>query len=204
MTTTLSERAVARTSGWLARRVGRRSFLARVAVVGSVLAVNPFRYLLRPGTAYAALCGPAADCGSGWSAMCCSINQGKNSCPPGSIPGGWWKVDNSGFCGNGPRYYVDCNATCGSCGCGSSGICAPSCSEPSLPLQHRLVRSAARRVQPVPVRAVQPAGALCGRGRLPGDPVHAAVAVRRLVLACERDLEHDAPARRAVPPRTRR
>ncbi len=25
--------------------------------------------------------------------------------------GGWWKADNSSFCG-GPRYYMDCNATC--------------------------------------------------------------------------------------------
>jgi hypothetical protein len=59
--------------------------------------------------------------------MCCSINGGKNSCPPGSIPAGWWKVDNSGFCNGGPRYYIDCNATC-HCGCpGGAGICDPGC-----------------------------------------------------------------------------
>jgi hypothetical protein len=127
VTATLSERIVERTAGWLGRKTGRRSFLAKTAVVGSVLAVNPFRFLLRPGTAYAALCGPAADCGSGWSAMCCSVNGGNNSCPAGSIPGGWWKVDNSGFCNGGPRYYVDCNATC-HCGCGGgAGICEPGC-----------------------------------------------------------------------------
>jgi hypothetical protein len=122
-----SERVVARSAAWLGRRIGRRSFLVRTAIVGSALAVNPFRFILRPGTAEAALgCGPAADCGSGWSAMCCSVNGGLNSCPPGTISGGWWKADNSGFCGTGPRYYVDCNATC-SCGCGSSGVCAPNC-----------------------------------------------------------------------------
>jgi hypothetical protein len=98
----------------------------RAAVVGSALAVTPLRYLLRPGTAYASLCGPETDCGSGWSAMCCTINNGSNSCPPGSIAGGWWKADNSGFCGGGARYYIDCNATC-SCGCRGSGMCGPGC-----------------------------------------------------------------------------
>jgi hypothetical protein len=122
-----AERVVQRVSARLGHRFSRRSFLVRTAVVGSALAVNPLRYLLRPGTAYASLCGPAADCGSGWTAMCCTINGGRNTCPPGSIPAGWWKVDNSGFCSGGPRYYIDCNSTCGPCGCGSSGICGPSC-----------------------------------------------------------------------------
>jgi hypothetical protein len=42
--------------------------------------------------------------------------------------GGWWMADNSTFC-NGPRYYMDCNATC-SCdtGCSSGfGFCEPGC-----------------------------------------------------------------------------
>ena len=105
----------------------RRSFLVRTAIVGSALAVNPLRYLLRPGTAYASLCGPDASCASGWTAFCCSVNGGQNTCPPGSIPAGWWKADNSAFCHSGPRYYIDCNASCGSCGCGGSGLCAPGC-----------------------------------------------------------------------------
>ena len=42
-------------------------------------------------------------------------------------PRGWWKTDNSSFCGGGARFILDCNATCGGCGCGSSGICAPGC-----------------------------------------------------------------------------
>jgi hypothetical protein len=122
-----SERLVHAISGRFSNRVTRRSFLTKTAIVGSALTVTPWRYLLRPGTAYAALCGPAADCGSGWTVMCCTINGGQNTCPPGSIPAGWWKADNSGFCGGGPRYYVDCNGHCGSCGCGSSGICPPGC-----------------------------------------------------------------------------
>ncbi len=122
----IGDRVVAALSRRFARRVSRRSFLLRTAVVGSALAIDPLRYVLRPGTAYASLCGPDADCGSGWTVFCCSINGGANTCPPGSIPGGWWKADGSGFCGGGARYYIDCNATC-SCGCGPSGICGPGC-----------------------------------------------------------------------------
>jgi hypothetical protein len=124
---TVAERIVTRVSTRLGRGSSRRSFLTKTAVVGSALAVNPFRFLLKPGTAYASLCGPAASCDSGWTVMCCSVNDGKNSCPPGSIPAGWWKADNSGFCGGAARYYIDCNAHCGSCGCGPSGICGPGC-----------------------------------------------------------------------------
>ena len=96
----------------------RRSFLTRVAVGGSALAVNPFGFILKPGTAYASLCGGGAACGDGWSVFCCTINNGKNSCPPGSYLAGWWKADNSSFCGGKARYYLDCNATCPtSCSC---------------------------------------------------------------------------------------
>ena len=124
---TLGERAVATVTKRFRRTSTRRSFLVRTAIFGSALAVNPIRYLLRPGSAYASLCGPDASCGSGWTAFCCTVNGGQNTCPPGSSPAGWWKADNSGFCNSGPRYYIDCNASCGSCGCGSSGLCNPSC-----------------------------------------------------------------------------
>jgi hypothetical protein len=124
---TLSQRFVRHVSARIGRKSSRRSFLVKTAVVGSALAANPIRYLLQPGTAYAAVCGPAADCGSGWTVFCCSVNNGENTCPPGSIPAGWWKTDNSSWCGGGPRYILDCNAMCGGCGCGSSGICAPGC-----------------------------------------------------------------------------
>jgi hypothetical protein len=42
--------------------------------------------------------------------MCCSINNGHNTCPPNSYAGGWWKADRSSFCGGAARYYIDCNA----------------------------------------------------------------------------------------------
>ena len=54
----MGERAtlVERLSDRLANRVGRRSFLARTAIVGSALTVAPADLLLRPTTAYAAVC----------------------------------------------------------------------------------------------------------------------------------------------------
>ena len=114
-------------SNGLATKTTRRGFLFRTALVGSALAINPLRFLLQPGTAYASLCGPDSSCSSGWTVFCCSVNNGRNTCPPGSIPAGWWKTDQSGFCEGGPRYIIDCNATCGTCGCGGGGICAPGC-----------------------------------------------------------------------------
>ena len=103
-------------------------------MVGTALATTPTSYILRPGSAYAAVCncsGSSCDCGAqccdGYTEFCCTLS-GQNQCPPGSLTGGWWKVDASSFCGGGARYYVDCNAPCGPCGCGSSGICGGSCS----------------------------------------------------------------------------
>jgi hypothetical protein len=90
----------------------RRGFLAGMAVAGSALATKPFDYVLKPNTAYASVCGPGATCAEGWSVFCCTINAGQNSCPPGSFLAGWWKADNSSFCGGNARYYLDCNATC--------------------------------------------------------------------------------------------
>jgi hypothetical protein len=112
-------------ASFLGARSSRRSFLVRMAVAGSALTVAPLRYILQPGTAYAAVCGPDSSCGSGYTAMCCTVS-GANRCPPGSFAAGWWKADNSGLCcGNGARYYIDCNMQCGQeCGCRcASGSC---------------------------------------------------------------------------------
>ncbi|MDQ1377598.1 MAG: hypothetical protein QOK20_3328 [Acidimicrobiaceae bacterium] len=112
-------------SSLLANLTTRRSFIVRVAVAGSAMAVAPLRYLLRPGTAYATVCGPDSTCATGYTAMCCTVS-GTNRCPPGSFPGGWWKADNSGLCcGNTARYYIDCNMQCGqtcTCHC-ATGSC---------------------------------------------------------------------------------
>ena len=112
--------------------VSRRSFMNRAAMVGTaVVAGKGMELLLTPGTAYARVCGCGArscSCGSkcctGYTAFCCTVNGGSNYCPPNTVMGGWWKADTSSFCGGGPRYYMDCNATCN---CGSGSFCSPEC-----------------------------------------------------------------------------
>ena len=114
---TLVRRAGAALGG---ARMSRRSLLARTAVVGSAMTLSPVDFAIRPASAYDAVCGDAASCADGFSVFCCTINNGGNFCPDGTFLGGWWKADNSGFCCGGPRYYLDCNALCGtnySCGC---------------------------------------------------------------------------------------
>ncbi|CAN5336654.1 hypothetical protein BH23ACT9_BH23ACT9_24120 [soil metagenome] len=124
----VSQRLATRTGQWLARRRpdrGRRSFMARAAMIGTALAVNPFDFILRPQSAYASICGPANECNQGWTAFCCTVNGGANTCPDGSYAAGWWKVTSSAFCNGGDRYIVDCNrlpsASC-SCRC-ATGEC---------------------------------------------------------------------------------
>ena len=109
-----------------ARQMGRRGFLGKSAVVGSAMVVAPRDLVLRPQTAYAAICGKSL-CSTGYTEFCCTIT-GVNACPPGTVTGGWWKVDGSQFCGGGARYYLDCNAQCGTCGCGGRGLCGGECS----------------------------------------------------------------------------
>ena len=125
----MSQWLAEKTSAILGARTSRRGFLVRSAMAGSALAVTPAKYILRPVSAYAAICGCAGsdcDCGSsccdGYTEFCCAVNaDGSNTCPPGTFEAGWWRADGSRFC-EGPRYYVDCNATCGSGAC--SGACA--------------------------------------------------------------------------------
>jgi hypothetical protein len=130
----VSERLVDAASRALARRSSRRGVLVRAATVGSALAVAPLRYLLRPGSALAVV--TCADCGggrccNGWTEFCCTIQNGRNACPPGSYIAGWWKCTSYGgsrLCDDtGVRYYVDCNrlpgASCGGCHC-AGGSCA--------------------------------------------------------------------------------
>jgi hypothetical protein len=108
--TPLSVRAVDRVAALLAGRGStRRRFLYRTAVVGSALALDPLRYVLRPTPAYASVCGSGDRCGDGWSVFCCTINEGANTCPDHAYVAGWWKVDASAFCLGSPRYYIDCN-----------------------------------------------------------------------------------------------
>lgn len=126
---TVAMRAVDGVTGWLARHTSRRGFLLKAGVLGTALAVDPVGYVLRPGTAYAAVCGPGASADSGWTVFCATVNDGINACPPGSIAAGWWKADGASLCGGRARYIIDCNATCATCSTpgARAGICSSSC-----------------------------------------------------------------------------
>jgi hypothetical protein len=120
---------VDRVGGILERRTSRRGFLVRAAVVGSALAVDPVDYILRPSTAYATFCQCAdrsctcgAACCDGYTEFCCTLT-GSNTCPPGTVAGGWWRADGSEFCGGAARYYIDCHGECSSAADGSSAFC---------------------------------------------------------------------------------
>jgi hypothetical protein len=124
---------LSRATDAVANRLDRRSFLTRSALVGSALVTKPTDLLLRPASAYQTICscqGQSCACGSlccdGYTEFCCAI-YGANSCPAGSVTGGWWKADGSSFCGGAARYYMDCHKPCGGCSCGGNGICSGSC-----------------------------------------------------------------------------
>ena len=132
---TLSTALVERSSGFLERRLSRRNVINRSAFVGSAVVVGAGLDLaLKPGTAYGQICecgnagcGCGSTCCSGFTDFCCSVT-GFNFCPSNTMMGGWWMADNSSYC-DGPRYYMDCNATC-SCDNGCSGgfpFCEPGC-----------------------------------------------------------------------------
>jgi len=124
---------LSRATDAVANRLDRRSFLSRSALVASALVTAPADILLRPTSAYAAICtcqGQGCACGSlccdGYTEFCCAI-YGANACPAGSLTGGWWKADGSSFCGGAARYYMDCHKPCGGCSCGGSGLCSGGC-----------------------------------------------------------------------------
>jgi hypothetical protein len=132
----IAERLSTAVGGWLERRLTRRGALARATVAGSALAVAPIRYLIRPGTAWAVIapvdCASDSACNDGYTAFCCEIEHGQNTCPQGTYVAGWWKCtayQGAGLCQpEGVRYYLDCNRLPGhvfpgSCQC-ARGDCA--------------------------------------------------------------------------------
>ncbi|MFC8502114.1 hypothetical protein ACFUC1_07130 [Pedococcus sp. NPDC057267] len=110
------------------RPVSRRNVLLGATVAATALATKPKEYALRPVAAYATICGPGNTASSGWTVFCATVNNGVNTCPPGSFAAGWWKAADSSWCGGGYRYIVDCNASCSRCSTGcSDGICDSAC-----------------------------------------------------------------------------
>src|SRR5207248_9888695 len=95
------------------KRTSSGGAIARAAVAGSALAVAPVRYLVRPGTAWAVI-GPGncsrGLCTDGYTAFCCEIEHGLNTCPQGTYVAGWWKCTNyrgGGLCHEqGVRYIL--------------------------------------------------------------------------------------------------
>jgi hypothetical protein len=114
---TVAERIATRLGALLERRTSRRGALSRAAVAGAAFAVAPVRYLVRPGTAWAVIgpgnCPPQAKCNDGYTAFCCEIEHGRNTCPADTYVAGWWKCTDyrgGGLCHrDGVRYYIDCN-----------------------------------------------------------------------------------------------
>lgn len=115
------DRIVTASGSLLERRLSRRGLIARAALGGSAFALAPLHYLLRPDTAWAVIapddCSNTSRCNDGYTAFCCEVNHGRNSCPANTYVAGWWKcTDYRGrqLCsGEGIRYYVDCNRTPG-------------------------------------------------------------------------------------------
>jgi hypothetical protein len=109
---------VDRASSILERRTSRRSFLSKVALTASAIAVAPVKFLARPVNAMAVItcsdCSPGDLCCDGWTVFCCTLH-GQNSCPSYTYMGGWWKCTDysgNGLCSTeGVRYYIDCNRT---------------------------------------------------------------------------------------------
>ncbi len=131
----MSTKLVARLSRLVDRHTSRRGFLRSLALSATAAAFAP-AYIFRPIAAEAAIltcvglrCSSGSACCDGWTEFCCRLT-GENTCPPGTVVAGWWKVDNSSFCSHDkprPRYYIDCNVKCPSTHkCGSNGLCRRS------------------------------------------------------------------------------
>ena len=124
-----------RVSSLVDRHTSRRGFLRSLVMSATAIAFAP-AYLVRPIAAEAAIitclglrCSSGSACCDGWTEFCCRLT-GENTCPPGTVVGGWWKVNNSSFCSYDeprPRYYIDCNVTCVTARrCRPGGLCRRS------------------------------------------------------------------------------
>ncbi len=108
----------------LERRTTRRGVLARATMTAAALVVAPLRYVLRPGSAYAAVisCADAAAHPPAATAGQRSVVRSTMEITPPARAGvlsvlGWWQCDSSSYCPNiehhpSTRYYIDCNEQC--------------------------------------------------------------------------------------------
>jgi hypothetical protein len=139
----LAQKIAERAGALLERRASRRTALNRAALAGAAFAVAPIRYLIRPGTAWAVI--KPTDCASGlckdgYTAFCCEIEHGYNTCPPGSYVAGWWKCTSyvgQGLCHReGVRYYLDCNRMPGAVFPGGCQCAHGTCNKRAVDCNH--------------------------------------------------------------------
>jgi len=116
---------VSKMSGVLDAKLSRRSFIARTTLFGSAVAVGGVAVAGCQGAPYQVVtdCPGGTLCTDGYTDFCCTINGGVNTCPPNTLPAGWWRADGSLFCYGAPRYYIDCNQVCCGPGYGNTGFC---------------------------------------------------------------------------------
>ena len=142
----MSRRLVARLSRLVDRHASRRGFLRTSAITATAMAFAPVAFAVRPITAEAAIrlcrgirCDRSSLCCDDWTEFCCTLT-GENTCPPGTVVAGWWKVDDSKFCSIDeprPRYYLDCNLECDpGCVCTPQGMCSKSCTKAKCECPH--------------------------------------------------------------------
>jgi hypothetical protein len=79
-------------------------------------------------------------CTDGYTAFCCEIEHGYNTCPPGTYVAGWWKCTSyggRGLCHNeGVRYYLDCNRMPGATFPGGCQCANGTCSQRAVDCNH--------------------------------------------------------------------
>jgi hypothetical protein len=163
------------------------------------MTVAPLRYLLYPGTALAVVvpgdCGGGL-CTDGYTAFCCEINHGRNTCPTGSFPAGWWMcTDYPGrrLCHEeGVRYYVDCNRIPGTHFPGGCRCANDNCSERRVACN--VFRYGQCNVHVPGVTEVVCRMVVCENpSRIPGLNCNASLAVDNAVC------DHDAPCLKHPP-----
>ncbi len=136
----MTDRLLQSSGSLLERRVSRRGALARFGLIATALSVAPLRFLMRPISAWAAItrddCSSGSLCGDGYTEFCCTIREGRNSCPSYTYIGGWWKcTDYRGdrLCGDQHvRYYIDCNVKPGDHAPGGCRCAEGKCSNRSI------------------------------------------------------------------------
>ena len=77
---------VSKAAGVLERKSSRRGFIIGSAMVGSAVAVAGCAPGTQPGTPYTHITDCAGGlCTDGYTEFCCTINNGINACPPGTL-----------------------------------------------------------------------------------------------------------------------